>query len=64
MATHLIPRTRPDGTTARFEFLDRVSLRARIAILAATVAFMAGEPSSYMTGSIIRVDGSQTRSIL
>jgi 3-oxoacyl-[acyl-carrier protein] reductase len=30
----------------------------------ATVAFMAGEPSSYMTGSIIRVDGSQTRSIL
>ena len=38
MATHLIPRSRPDGTTARFEFLDRVSLRARISILAATVA--------------------------
>ena len=30
----------------------------------AAVAFMAGEPSSYMTGSILRVDGSQTRSIL
>lgn len=38
MATHLIPRTRADGTTARFEFLDRVSLRARIGILAAGVA--------------------------
>ena len=38
MATHLIPRSRPDGSTARFEFLDRVSLRARISILAATVA--------------------------
>ena len=38
MATHLIPRSRPDGSTARFEFLDRVSLRARIGILAATVA--------------------------
>ena len=32
--THLIPRTRPDGSTPRFEVLDRVSLRARIAILA------------------------------
>lgn len=30
----------------------------------ATIAFMAGEPSSYMAGSIVRVDGSQTRSIL
>jgi len=38
MTTHLIPRSRPDGSTARFEFLDRVSLRARISILAATVA--------------------------
>jgi two-component system sensor histidine kinase MprB len=38
MATHLIPRLRSDGTTARFELLDRVSLRARIGILAAVVA--------------------------
>jgi two-component system sensor histidine kinase MprB len=38
MATHLIPRTRSDGTIARFEFLDRVSLRTRIGILAAGVA--------------------------
>ncbi|MBA3905574.1 MAG: HAMP domain-containing histidine kinase [Pseudonocardiales bacterium] len=38
MATHLIPRTRSDGTIARFEFLDRVSLRARIGFLAAGVA--------------------------
>lgn len=38
MATHLVPRTRSDGTVARFELLDRVSLRARIGILAAGVA--------------------------
>lgn len=35
---HSVPRTRPDGTTPRIEVLDRVSLRARIGILAAAVA--------------------------
>ena len=38
MATHRIPRSRPDGCTARFELLDRFSLRARIGILAAPLA--------------------------
>lgn len=37
-STHLVPHTRPDGSTPRIELLDRVSLRARIGILAAAVA--------------------------
>lgn len=35
-----------------------------LAEFGAAIAFMAAEQSGYMTGSILRVDGSQTRSIL
>ena len=60
MATHLIPRTRPDGTTARFEFLDRVSLRARIAILAATVAAVVVVLVSAAAFFVVRANVLQT----
>jgi two-component system sensor histidine kinase MprB len=60
MATHLIPRTRPDGSTARFEFLDRVSLRARIAILAATVAAVVVVLVSAAAFFVVRANVLQT----
>ncbi len=60
MATHLIPRTRPDGTTPRFEFLDRVSLRARIAILAATVAAVVVVLVSAAAFFVVRANVLQT----
>ncbi len=41
MTTHLVPSTRPDGSMPRFAVLDRASLRARIGVLAATMAALA-----------------------
>jgi two-component system, OmpR family, sensor histidine kinase MprB len=41
VTTHLVPSTRPDGSLPRFAVLDRASLRARIGVLAATMAALA-----------------------
>ena len=60
MATHLIPRTRPDGSTPRFEFLDRVSLRARIGILAAAVAAVVVVLVSAVAFFVVRANVLQT----
>jgi two-component system sensor histidine kinase MprB len=60
MATHLIPRMRSDGTTARFEFLDRVSLRARIGILAAGVAALVVVLVSAVAFFVVRANVLQT----
>ncbi len=60
MSTHLIPRTRADGTTPRFEFLDRVSLRARIGILAATVAALVVVLVSAAAFFVVRANVLQT----
>ena len=60
MATHLIPRTRPDGSTPRFEVLDRVSLRARIGILAATVAALVVVLVSAAAFFVVRANVLQT----
>ncbi|HEY0814357.1 MAG TPA: HAMP domain-containing sensor histidine kinase [Pseudonocardia sp.] len=60
MATHLIPRTRSDGTIARFEFLDRVSLRARIGILAAGVAALVVVLVSAVAFFVVRANVLQT----
>ena len=60
MATHLIPRLRSDGTTARFEFLDRVSLRTRIGILAAVVAAVVVVLVSASAFFVVRANVLQT----
>jgi two-component system, OmpR family, sensor histidine kinase MprB len=60
MSTHLVPRRRPDGSTARFEILDRVSLRARIGILAATVAALVVVLVSAAAFFVVRANVLQT----